>query len=286
MKARHLLIAFVCFSLLSLVGCVQQIARSTASKSVSRMIEPVKDSQKITKKTPLTFPVSVAIVTVPGEPNLGQLPHTTLRQAAGNLRQQLLTHSKYVGTVTVVEQNDFGDTISLGKIGTLYGADIAIILSHQQDQRGGQSGFFALMDATGVGAFLVPGVEIKTTSVIEGKLIHIPSNAIIFRASGTDQRSSHATSYAHNKSLTEESIKSILAATTNFGDELGRTLTRFDEFDLSKAVPVSVLETEEAAPANDSWRKVDTYKRTGGGAFGIIPLLICAATCCAAWRRK
>lgn len=286
MKTRHLLITVVCFSLLSLVGCVQQIARSTASKSVSRMIEPVKDSQRIDKKIPLTFPVSVAIVTVPGEENSAQLPHTTLRKAADNLRLQLLTHSKYVGTVTVVEQSDFGEKISLGKIGTLYGADIAIILSHHQDQRGGQNGFYALLDATGVGAFLVPGVEIKTTSVIEGKLIHIPSNAIIFRASGTDERSNHSSSYAHNRALTEASISSILAATTKFGDELGQTLTRFDAFDLSKAVPVSVLETEEGEPANNYWKKVDTYKRTGGGAFGIIPLLICAATCCAAWRRK
>ena len=38
-------------------------------------------------------------------------------------------------------------------------------------------------------------------------------------------------------------------------------------------------------PANDYWKKVDSYKATGGGAFGVVPLLIAAAVWSAARRR-
>ena len=287
MKTRHLLITLVCLTLVSLAGCAQQITRNSASKSLSKMIAPVKDSQQITKKTPLALPVSVAIVTVPSADNSNRpIPNTTLRLASDKLKQQLLSHSKYVRSVAVVEQDDMRGPISLDRVRALYGADIAILLSHQQDQRASQKGVYGLIDASIIGAFLVKGLEIKTTSVIDGKVIHIPSHAMVFRASGTDQRSSKSTSYEQNGSLTEESIDSMVAATTDFGKELARALTRFDQFDLSQAVPMSTMEAADSAAANDYWRQVDSYKSTGGGAFGIIPLLICAATCCAAWWRK
>jgi rhombotail lipoprotein len=251
------------------------------------MIEPVKDSNQMSLKTPLTLPVSVAIVTVPGEQGANNhVPTTTLRLASEKLRHQLLANSKYVSSVAVVEQNDFAGRISLERIRAIYGADIAIVLFYQQDQRSYQRGVFGLLDATIVGAFLVPGVEMTTSSVIDGKVIHIPSNAIIFRASGTDARSSHSTSFAQSGSLTEESINSILAATSDFGNSLSGTLSKFDHYDLSLAPPLSVLAQDLAAPANDYWHKVDGYKTTGGGAFGALPLLICLATCCAAWRRQ
>lgn len=286
MKKRHLFLSLVSVSLLSLVGCAQQMTRRSASMPVSKLIEPVKDSQQISLKTPLTFPVSVAIVAVPGTKDSRQVPDTTLRLAAEKLRLQLLAHSKYVRRVAVVEHDDLRGSVSLKRIRALYAADTVIILSHQQDQRGNQKGTFGLLDATIVGLFLVPGNEVKTSSLIDGKVIHVPSNAIIFRASGRDERTYKSTTYALEGSFTEESIKGIVAATADFGDALVRTLTQFDRYDLSQAVPVSALETEESGSANDYWSKVDTYKSTGAGAFGIIPLLICAATCCAAGRRK
>lgn len=295
MKLRHLLFAcLVLASTGSLFGCAQSLARSSSSASLGKIIEPVQDSKLATQKTPLALPVSVAILAIPSQTRGdSQVPNTTLRTAAEKLKQKLLANPKYVNSVTVVEQDDAVGKVSLDKIRKLYGADVAIIMSYHQDQRSVQPGFFALMDATLVGAFLVPGVEIQTVSVIDGKVVHLPSNAIIFRASGTNEFTSHSTSYATRTSFTEASIASMVAATDDFGNSLTKALNRFDKFDLSQAVPISALAAESsekaeasAAPANDYWKKVDTYKTTGGGAFGIIPLLIAAATCCAAWRRN
>ncbi|MCM2359786.1 MAG: rhombotarget lipoprotein [Geobacteraceae bacterium] len=287
------LLCLVVLSFTALSGCAQHIARSSSSASLAEIFEPIKESRQTARKTPLTLPASVAIVTVPGkQPNGRHVPNTTLRQAAEKLKQQLLASPRYVSSVAVVTEEDIKGRISLEKIRAVYAADIAIILSYQQDQRSTQSGAAGLMDATIVGIFLVPGVELKTASVIDGKVIHIPSNAIVFRASGTDERSFHSTTYARNGNATEESINSILAATTDFGNSLTGKLSKFDNYDFSQAVPVSVLTAGNAAdaamgkPANDYWEKVDNYKSTGGGAFGIIPLLISAAVCCAAWRRK
>lgn len=282
-------LCFITFS-----GCAHNdIARSSSSASLSDIIVPVKDSRQTVQKTPLILPSSVAIVIVPSKQSYGNhVPNTTLRQAAEKLKQQLLANAKYISSVSVVTGDDIKEKISLEKIRAYYGADIAIILSYQQDQRSHQSGPAGLMDVTIVGIFLVPGVETKTSSIIDGKVIHIPSNAIIFRASGTDERSTHSTSYSVNGTAKEDSINSILAATTDFGNSLTKSLTKFDNYDFSQAVPVSVLtagnstDDTKGKPANDYWGKVDNYKSTGGGAFGIVPILISAAVCCVAWRRK
>jgi len=294
MVTRYL--AFSCFvvtSLTALSGCAPHFTRSSSSAPLTEIIEPIKESRQLSQKTPLTLPASVAIITLPSKMSYGNIvPDTTLRQAAEKLKQQILAYPKYVGSVSVVTEDDIKAKISLEKIRAIYNADIAVILSHQQDQRSNQSGAAGLMDITIIGMFLVPGVEINTYSIIDGKVIHIPSNAIIFRASGTDERSTHCTTHSVYNTATEESINSILAATTDFGNSLTKSLSKFDNFDLSQATPASVLTSGnptadiQGKPANDYWEKVDKFKSTGGGAFGIIPLLFSAAVCCAAWRRK
>jgi len=278
-------------------GCAHQnIARSSSSIPLSELIEPVKDSRYTDQKTPLILPASVAIVTVPSgyknRQNSSYIPNTTFRQAGEKLKQQLLDNPKYVKSVSVVSMEDINYRISLERIRSMYAADIVIILSYMQDQRSTQSGAAGLMDATIAGAFLVPGVVTKTSSIINGQVIHIPSNAIIFRANGKDERSKHSTSYSVKGAATEESIAGILAATTDFGNSLIKTLSNFNNYDLSQAVPVSAL-TEgnsrgitRGKPSNDYWTRVDNYKSTGGGAFGIVLLLITAVVCFAGWRSK
>jgi len=276
---------------MNLSGCVGHTTSMSASTPINKIIVPVKDSTRIVNKEPLTFPASVAVLMVPSQNSSRGIPSTTLRKAASALKQQLLANPKYVKSVKVVTEDPTKEKISLEKIRMVYGTDIAILLSYQQDQISDQSGW-GFLDITIIGAFVVPGVETQTSSIIDGNVIHIPSNAIIFRASGTDERSINSTSFGQEGAVTDESIKSFLAATTDFGEKLTDSLSKFDNYDFSRAVPLSVLtegDSDEAAtgkPANDYWKRVDTYKSTGGGAFGIIPLLIALAVCCGAWRRR
>jgi len=273
-------------------GCVQYVSKTSFSAPINKILEPVQESTRIADKEPLTLPASVAVLMVPSENFYGNVPSTTLRKAADALKQQLLANPKYVKSVKVVTDNPTKDKISLDKIRAVYDADIAILLSYQQDQRSDQSGWAGFLDLTILGMFVVPGVETKTYTIIDGNVIHIPSNAIIFRASGSDERETSSTSYGRQGKAMDESINSFLAATTDFGKSLTKALDKFDDYDFSRALPLSVLTESDAEdtalskPANDYWKKVDRYKSTGGGAFDAVFLLIAAVICCGAWRFK
>ena len=165
--------------------------------------------------------------------------------------------------------------ISLGQMRSIYDAEIAILLSYTQDQSDHQSGPGGLADATIVGAFLVPSAKTVTSTHIDGKIIHIESNALIFRQSGSDRRTAHSTSYGLNGTRAQESAKGLLEATQHFGEQLSKTLSRFDNYDLSQAVSMSVAAAEPAATdakggdEDNNWHKVDNFKLGGGGSMDI-----------------
>lgn len=291
MRSRIFVALCIVIASFQTLGCAHHDhAISSASRPLGELIQPAKDSRQLSGKTPLALPASVAIVSVPDRTN--HVPNTTLRLAATNLKKQLLAYPKYVSSVSIVTEDEINNKISLEQVRAVYSADIVVTLSYQQDQRSSQSGAAGLMDAAVVGNFVVPGVQITTSSIIDGRVIHIPNNAVIFRATGTDERSVHSTSYSENGTILEESINGIVAATADFGNALTKALTKFDDYDFSQAVPVSALMAANAAdgakgkPANDYWKKVDTYKSGGGGAFGLAPLLMVACACLAVRRRR
>jgi rhombotail lipoprotein len=285
-----------CLFITVLSGCAElhpEYRQSFSSESLSSCINVVKDnvvrdSRLIENKRPLKLPASIAIVVIPGE----GVPVTTLQQGAEKLKQQLIANPKYVGSVTVVPAEDTRPSISLQKIHELYDTDVAILLSYQQDIRNQQSGPAAFMDLTIIGYYFVPGVETLTSTIVEGKVIHIPSNAMIFRANGTDQRSRYSTSYGEKNTAGNESIEGILAATTDLGNSLSKTLKKFEDYDASRAVPLTLLLADDSKErgvsksANDYWETVNTYKSSGGGSFNITLLLISLFVCFTARRQK
>lgn len=278
----------VVLSLILLPGCTPHRAANInySSLNIRDCIDVVKDSRLADSKTPLRIPASVAVVFVPGE----KIPVTTMKQAGETLKKQLLANPKYIRSVTVVPIEDVKATTSLQHIRELYDTDIAILLTFNQDISNQQSGPAAFFDYLVIGYFFVPGVETQTSTLIEGKIIHIPSNAMIFRESGSDQRSTHSTSHGEHGIRRSESVDGIMAATTDFGNSLSNVLTKFENYDVSRAIPLSTVLAGEPGTAgtrsNDYWEKVDTYKSSGGGSFGIIPLLIAMTLYVAARRRK
>jgi len=287
MVSRFLILLFVIIlNVASLSGCVQNIKRNSFSAPLNQVIYSVKESQQITEKTQLALPAAVVIMFVPSKDfrsASNHVPNTTLRKAAEALKGQLLANPKYVKSVAVVSEDYLNSRMSLAQIKSMYASDIIVILSYEQDQRSYQSGLAGLMDFTIVGMFVIPGVETKTNTVIDGKVIHIPNNAMIFRANGMDERKVYSTSFGQQSTAAEESIAGVLAATTKFGNALSIKLSKFDNYDISEAVSMSVLAPEDgtAAPkteqSNDYWSRVDTYKSRGGGTFGLIPLLLTVA---------
>ncbi len=276
-----------------LSGCANQpLEGSSSSGNLGNFIDVAKDSRLADIKIPLRLPASIAIVFVPSElyPDY-KIPDTTLHLAAEKIKQQIIANPKLVRSATVVPTEEIKAKLSLQQIRELYDTDIAILLSYRQDRRNQQSGPAAFMDLLIIGNFFIPGIKTLTSTIIEGKVIHIPSNAIIFKTNGTDQRSIYSTRYGEKSAGADESIESLLAATTDFGNSLTKVLTKFENFDASHATSLSVLAMAESGdnrisrPTNDYWKSVNSYKASGGGAFGIIPLLIAIAVCFVA-RRK
>lgn len=191
----------------------------------------------------------------------------------------------------MVADAELREKITLGRIRELYGADIALLLSYQQDQLSSQKGWVGLADLTIIGAFLIPGVVTKTTTVVDGKVIHIPNEAMIFRTEGSSERTAHSPAVDQRATLRDEAIAGVLAATAELGRSLLKTLAEFDRYDLSRAVPLSVVVAGQPAGAgatrrsSDYWERVEGFKSAGGGALGFWPGLIAVLACWAAWRR-
>lgn len=290
MKKRFLLSVFTVLAVSILVSCVHfPMSKSSSSIPLSSFFKPVSDSRQIKEKTPLNFPASVSILFVPSKQEYRSVPYTTLHKAAQELKKQLLSNPKYISSVTVIQADDATSKISLEDIRSSYATDIVIILSYQQDQRNKQSGVAGLLDITVVGAFIIPGVETKTITLIDAKVIHIPNKALIFRTNATDEHSKYSSTHSEQSTAEDESINSIIAATVEIGNALTKALTKFDNYDISQSTPISFSSSGNATDvtkANDYWKKVDGYKSSGGGAFGFIPMFLALAVCYLARRRK
>lgn len=278
--------------LFSLAGCGSLRPDSSRSMRLNEILLPVKDSLVSAEKKPLIFPTMVTILMIPGNNNQ-MVPESTLRIAAETLKKELLKNDKYVNGVSIISADDTREKITLDTIRNLYGSDIVVVVSYQQDQRKTQNTVGALLDITIAPIFLVPSVKMTTSTVIDGKIIHIPSNAIIFRSSGIDESSSRRTRYSVESSqATEESIQSFIAATSLLGINISTKLEQLNTFDMKNAVSANIFITETATASSptklpattsrtitpqepvDNWEKVDSYKRSGGGAFGWLEISI------------
>ena len=265
---------------ITIQGCANVAPKSSRSVELGDILVPVKDSLTAIEKKPLKFPATVALLMVPGT-NRSEVPNSTLRIAAEALKKELLKNTNYVSSVPIVNTDDTQRKMPLSTIRDLYGADVVIILSYEQDQRRTQNSFFAFLDAAILPAFVIPSVKVTTSTVVDGKVIHIPSNAIIFRSSGVDEKESHITSFTSGRrQADEETIATFVAATKKFGENVSGKLANLDKFDMSQAVSMNTLIDGQAGvqkkvrDPNDQWAKVDTYKSSGGGAFGILDLLL------------
>lgn len=274
-------IALTLISGMALSGCAQFETRNSASMPLGSMLEATADSRQKETPAPLALPASVAILFIPSSD--AHIEKTTLHRAALELKQQLVTNTKYIRSVSVVSSDDVGGKTSLPRIRAMYDADIAIVLSYQQDQRNQQSGPGGLVDATVVGAFVAPTVKTITTTVVDAKIIHIANDAVIFRASGDDSRTTKATSFGTRGELADESYNGILTASKNLGEGLLATLSRFENYDMANAVPMnefyaSADSTKSPANAN-TWNSINSFKAGGGGTTDslVVALLIAAA---------
>lgn len=293
MKVQSFKFLVAALTVISLAACGSIHPRHSGSVRLETILEPVKDSLVVTDKKPLVFPTTVAVLMVPARGS-SELADTTLRRASEELKKELLKNDKYINGVSIISPDDIRDKVTLETLRNLYGADVLILLTHRQDRRHVQGSFAQLMNIAIAPAFIVPSVRVTTTTAVDAKIIHIPSNAIIFRSSGFDERSTLMTPIsAEGAKGGEQNLVGFIAAVTDLGRNVSKKLAQLDSFDMSKAVSVNQLLEEGSAvaagagtpagstgstggpakaPAEAGWQQVDSYKRSGGGAAGL-PLL-------------
>lgn len=294
MKSHFLRNLFLTIAIIiSITGCSTLHPHSARSIHLNQILAPVKDSLIAETKKPLRFPATVAILAIPGNGNL--IPITTLHAAAESLKSDLLKNEKYVNGVSIVSMDDIREKVTLETIRNLYGADIVILVSYQQDQQRIQSSFGAMMNLAIAPVFLAPSVRVTTSTVVDAKIIHIPSNAIILRSNGFDKSTKNLTRYAaehtHNN---DESTISLNRAMNNLGINIRKKLDQLEAFDMSLAISAdSLIESNEKPPLatsheagknvsatqrkpTDNWEKIDSYKRSGGGAINVQTIFLIA----------
>ena len=262
---------------LFLQGCAMA-PRNTSSIDLSQIFEPIKDSLVSPNKKPLVFPATVAILMIPPTNNV-MVPKSTLHIAAEGLKKELLKNSAFISGVRIINSRDIKGKVSLNTIRDMYGVDILALLSYEQDQRSTQNSLAALLNVAIVPAYAVPSVKLTTSTVVDGKIIHIPSNAIIFRTSGVSERSTYLTPVSTLEGRpNEESIVGLQSAVSDLGNNVRNILVGLKKFDLSNAVSMNELLkddlTKTAIIKSKNWDKVDAYKRSGGslGMLGLISL--------------
>ena len=256
--------------------------RNTSSLDLSQILEPVKDSLVSPHKEPLVFPATVAILMIPPT-NIVMVPGSTLHIAAESLKNELLKNKDYVNGVRIISSRDIKGKVNLNTIRDMYGVDILAILTYEQDQRSTQNSLATFLNLAIVPAYTVPSIKLTTSTVVDGKIVHIPSNSIIFRTSGVNERSTYLTPVSTLEGRpNEESIAGLQSAVSDLGNNVGKILAGLDKFDLSNAVSMNELIKEgtikSATSKTQNWDKVDAYKRSGGnvGLSGLIGLfLIC-----------
>ncbi len=270
-------LAFTVFS-----GCGTLQSVSDRSQTLGNILAPVKDSLVTHEKKPLVFPSNVAILMIPGDDHR-LIPISTLTNTAEQLKKNLLKNKKYVRSVSIVSTSDIDQKITLNAIHDLYAADIVVIISYQQDQRKKQSNAAALFDFAIIPVFIIPGVKVTTTTIVDSKIIHIPSNAIIFRSSATNERTAHMTRFtAEQRESNKESIKGLTSAIDQLGKNMSTQINQLDKFDISSAVSLNevmseqIKSNENGSKHGDNWSKVDSYKNSGAGSLGCIELILLA----------
>ena len=153
------------------------------------------------------------------------------------------------------------EKVSLGYIQSLYDADIAIILSYSQDQRSNQTGPGALLDLSMVSNFIAPSVKTETIAYVKDMVVHMPSNALIFRSTGSDFNDKNSTPYGQRSVLETESVSGIISTTDEFSVALNNKLSKFDKFDFNNAVSLELTQIGTSQDnRNANWKKVDAFK--------------------------
>ena len=246
------------------------------------------------QKVPLHLPAKVGVALVPGDLATQNIPDTTRKEVVEAVRSQLAKHGNYVAgaqSIPTMYLTPKGGVSNLDQVARQFDVDVIVLLGANQFQKHERNPVAAFLDITVVGAFIIPGNTVDTSTVLEAAVYHVPSRALIFRTDGADQTKSRSTNYGSGQSAHNDAVSSIEGAAKKLVVSIAEALVNFEKFDVATASeirPIQGADTENNASGQANyWGKVGTYRSTGGGsADGLWILMTGVAVLCAAIIRK
>lgn len=251
--------------------------------------EPSRPAQKV----PLTLPARVGVTFAPGDPASANIPETTKKEVIESVRSQLAKHTKYVAAAFSIPPTYLipkGGVSNLEEIARQFDVDVIVILGANQFQKHERNPLAAFMDITIIGAFIIPGNTVDTSTVLEAAIYHVPSRALIFRTDGVDEKSSRSTGVGSSQAAQNDAVSSIEEASKKLVVSIGQALVGFEKFDVSKAAeirPIANSSDKDGGEQRNYWGRVREYRSTGGGSFDLTWIVMAGAgLICAANKRK
>lgn len=249
--------------------------------------------QRPSQKVPLAIPARVGVVFVPGDPALSSIPETTKKEVVEAVRSQLSKHSRYVAgaqSIPTMYLSPKGGVSNLEQVAGQFDVDVIVLLGANQFQKHERNPLAAFLDLTVIGAFVIPGNTVDTSTVLEAAVYHVPSRALIFRTDGSDKKASRSTEFGSTRAAHNDAVSSIEDASRRLVVSISDALVGFEKFDVSKVTeirPISASADKNGAGQNSYWDRVGEYRSTGGGSFDLIWIIISgAAILCAAKNGK
>ena len=121
-----------------------------------------------------------------------------------------------------------GGFANLDQLRTMYDLDVMALLSFDQSQYAGE-GLLSLTYLTVVGAFVIPGEENDTRTMLDAAVYDLASRKLLFRAPGIDVLSNTSTFANQPKELQNNSEEGFKRAATNLVTGLKVQLVDFQQ---------------------------------------------------------
>ena len=273
-------------------GCTEGVNVLTVRKqsNLATFLFGGSEPQNRAQKVPLTLPARVGVTFVPDDPASTNIPETTKKEVIDAVRSQLAKHTKYVAmpqSIPPMYLIPKGGVNNLDQVARQFDVDVIVILGVNQFQKHERNPLAAFLDITIIGAFVIPGNKVDTSTVLEAAVYHVHSRALIFRTDGADEQSSRSSLFGSFQTAQNDAVSSIEGASKKLVESIGNALVNFQKFDVAKATEIRpIAETSgknEKETEQNYWGRVREYRSTGGGSFDAIWIimagvgLICAA---------
>lgn len=288
-----LYILLACFTLCSGCACGSTVRTVQRQSNLATFLFGGPALQGPLQKAPLTLPARVGVSFVPGDPATQGIPEATKKEVIEAVRSQLAKHTRYVAGaqgIPSIYLTPKGGVSNLEQVARQFDVDVLVLLGANQFQKHERNSLAAFLDITVIGAFIIPGSTVDTSTVLEAAVYHVPSRALIFRTDGADRTTSRSTQFGSNQSAQNDAVSSIEDASKKLVVSIGEALVNFEKFDVATAPeirPVSSVADTPHDSGQDYWGRVRTHRSTGGGAQGGLWILMTgAALLCTAITRK